>query len=93
MILPLLIMDKLNWNDIPFPGLLNELIEWSEDHSKKLFRSKIIRIYTKCLFRNKLQLAVKIATKYRKELTNELRSDMSIAMQYSLFAHNITKKK
>jgi len=76
---------------IQIQGLLSELQEWSNDHSKKLFRDKVIRVYTKCLIKNKILLAIKIAEKYRKELTTELRSDMEIADNYALFAANITK--
>lgn len=79
-------------HEIPFPGLLRELKEWSDDHSKRLFRDKVIRVYTKCLFRNHIQLAARIAEKYRKELTSVFRSDMSIAQNYSLFVANLYKK-
>ena len=81
-----------NIERIPFKNLLSELQEWSDDHSKKLFRDKVIRIYTKCLKRNKILLATKIAEKYRKELTSELRSDMSVAANYALFAANLMKR-
>jgi hypothetical protein len=63
--------------------------EWADDHSKQLFRDKVIRIYTKCLTRNKILLATKISEKYRKELTTELRSDMAIATNYALFAAKV----
>lgn len=76
--------------EISLPGLLSEMQEWSEDYSKKMFRQKVIRIYMKCLKLNKVNLAVKIAEKHRKALTEPLRSDMSIANKYAIFAANIT---
>ena len=79
-------------HEIPLPGLLKELQEWSEDHSKKLFREKIIRVYMKCLKTNRIKLAVRIAEKYRKELTSTLRSDLSMADNYTLFINNLFKK-
>ena len=82
-----------NITRLPFPGLINELLEWQEDHSKKVFRSKVIRIYVKCLRRGKIELAVKIAKKYHSELTNNLRSDFDIATNFSLFLRNIQKDK
>jgi hypothetical protein len=80
-----------NIDKIPFDGLIYEMNEWTKDHSKKLFRQRVIRIYTKCLVRNKILLATKIAEKYRKELTSELRSDMAIAANFALFANNLFK--
>lgn len=74
---------------IYLPGLLQEMLDASEDYSKKFFRQKVIRIYSKCLRSHRIHLAVKIAEKYRKELTSDLRSDLSIAQQYALFAANI----
>lgn len=82
----------MNTDQISFNNLLSELQEWSDDHSKKLFRDKVIRIYTKCLTRNKILLATNIAEKYRKELTTELRSDMDVATNYALFAANLMKR-
>lgn len=82
----------MNIDKIPFQGILREMQEWSEDHSKKIFREKVIKVYMKCLRFNKIKLATKIAEKYRKELTETLRSDLSIAMNYSLFAANIYRK-
>lgn len=81
-----------NIHRINSTGLLQELMDWSEDYSKKIFRSKVQRIYTKCLIRNKILLATKIAAKYRTELTETLRSDMSIACQYALFASRVIQK-
>lgn len=76
---------------IYFPGLLEEMREASVDYSKKNFKQKVIRVYIKCLKTNRIPLAARIAEKYRKELTEPLRSDMPISMQYSLFAANILK--
>lgn len=81
-----------NIDRIDFKGLLSEMQEWADDHSKKLFRDKVIRIYTKCLTRNKILLATRIAEKYRKELTTELRSDMEIATNYALFAAKVMRQ-
>lgn len=77
-------------HEIHFPGLMQEMLDWSEDYNKKYFRQKIIRVYIKCLKANKVNLAVKIAEKHRKALTETLRSDMAIATQYSIFAARVT---
>lgn len=77
-------------HEISLPGLLSEMQEWSEDYSKKILRQKVIIIYMKCLKLNKINLAVKIAEKHRKALTEPLRSDISISNQYAIFAANIT---
>ena len=79
----------MNIDKIPIEGLLTEMQEWADDHSKKIFREKVIRVYIKCLRRNKILLATKISEKYRYELTRTLRSDLSIAANYSLFANNL----
>lgn len=71
-------------------GFLNELKEWSDDRSKKLFRNKVQMIYFKCLRRNRIKTAVRIADKYKKELAETLRSDLSIAMRHALFTNSIT---
>lgn len=74
-------------------GFIKELQEWADDHSKKMFRAKVLRVYLKCARAGKIKLAVRIAEKYRKELTEPLRSDLPMAMNYALFVNNITKPK
>jgi hypothetical protein len=78
---------------ISVPGLIKEMQEACEDYDKKYFRQKVLRVYMKCLKSNRIKLAVAIATKYRKELTEPVRSDMAISQQYALFASNIINKK
>jgi len=81
----------MNTDKIHLPGLLAEIQAAAEDYDKKYFRNKVMRIYAECLKSNRILLATKIAEKYRKELTETLRSDLSIAEMYSIFATNISK--
>lgn len=80
-------------NEIKFKGLLSEMQEWSGRYSKKLFRAKVIRIYNKCLLRDKRGLAMKIAEKYRDELTTDIKSDMSVAVNLTIFTDAIVHHK
>jgi hypothetical protein len=86
-------MENSLFNRIPFKNLLSEMQEADKEYTKKYFRQKVIRIYMKCLKSNRINLAVKIAEKYRKELTEPLRSDLFIAEQYSLFVKNLFKNQ
>jgi len=68
-------------SDIPFPNLINELLGYG--NRPEFIQRKANRIYIKCLRAKKLQLAEKIATKYR---LNEIKDDAVMAMNLSMRA-------
>lgn len=77
-----------NWinnsrDTIPFPNLMNELLDYGSKISDNLSKAKANRIYIKCLRAKKLQLADKIANKYR---LNEIKDDAVIAMRLYMMA-------
>lgn len=79
----------MNINKIHLPGLFKEMEDAAIEYEKVLFRQKVFRIWIKCLKSGRLVLADKIVKKYKKELTEPIRFDRSIAMQYSLFVNNL----
>lgn len=77
-----------NWmnnsrDTIPFPNLMSELLDYGSKISDNLLKAKANRIYIKCLRAKKLQLADKIATKYK---LNEIKDDAVMAMSLSMRA-------
>lgn len=69
---------------IPFPNLMNELLEFGNKMSDNLLKSKANRIYIKCIRAKKLQLAEKIANKYK---LNQIKDDAVIAMSLAMQAY------
>lgn len=65
---------------IPFPSLMDELVAWSNTHSREL---KARRVYDLCIKRGKIRIAILIRQKYRSIFQH---SDLTMAFEYSLMA-------
>lgn len=67
--------------DIPFPSMLNELLDYSKDKS---FEIKVRRIHRLCIKSGRIVLADKIEMKYGRYFP---KSDLVMAFRMALFAN------
>ena len=70
---------------IPFPSLLEDFEEFSEEFDQKLLLNKARRIWNMCMIRKKHELAKKIEVKYQLK-KNRHQSDMAVAMGFVLLS-------
>jgi len=80
----------LNGN-IPFPNLLEELLDYGNSMSNKLFEQKVFRVWMKCKRAGKHGLADKIKDKYPRCF--EIKSDDVQAFALSIAANNKLKNE
>lgn len=66
--------------NIPFPSLVKELVDFTENHTKKL---KVQRVYRHCILAGKTELAKKIKSKYKEYFPHsDLVDSLAISLYY-----------